>query len=76
MSKGRGTICWPQQFSRQQQRAAFQPRKFPMRAVNFVVVASGFATIFIGIALISALVTGAVHSQLPAKLPQISVVTN
>jgi hypothetical protein len=42
-----------------------------MRALNFILVSSGFAAIFFGIALLSALLTGAVHSQLssPKAMP-------
>jgi hypothetical protein len=43
-----------------------------MRVLNFFVVASVFATIFIAIATLSALATGAVHGQLSTR-PQAQV---
>ena len=45
-----------------------------MRALNLVLVSSGFAAIFFGIALVSALLTATVHSQLQtAKTLQLSI---
>ncbi len=35
-------------------------------AINFLLVSSGFAAIFFGIAVVSALLTATVHSQLYA----------
>ena len=44
-----------------------------MRVLNFSVVGSVFAVIFIAIATLSALATGVVHGQLSAR-PEIQVV--
>jgi hypothetical protein len=46
-------------------------------ALNFLLVSSGFAVIFLGIAAVSALVTATVHSQIYApKVTPIIVITN
>ena len=46
-----------------------------MRALNLLLITSGFAAIFFGIALVSALLTATVFSQLhSAKAPQLSIV--
>ena len=42
-------------------------RRDVMRAVNFVVVACVLSSIFIGLALASAVATAAVHAQLSSK---------
>jgi hypothetical protein len=45
-----------------------------MRALNVLLVSSGFAALFFGIALVSALLTATIHSQLhSAKTPQITI---
>ena len=53
--------------------AAFSLAEYVMRVLNFFVVASVFAVIFIAIATLSALATGVVHGQLSAR-PEIQVV--
>jgi hypothetical protein len=40
-----------------------------MRAVNFLITASVFSSIFIGLALMSAVVTGAVYSHVAVGAP-------
>ena len=47
--------------------AAFNLAQCVMRVLNFFVVASEFAVIFIAIATLSALATGVVHGQLSAR---------
>jgi hypothetical protein len=47
--------------------AAFNLAECVMRVLNFFVVASVFAVIFIAIATLSALATGVVHGQLSAR---------
>jgi hypothetical protein len=49
----------------------------PMRAaLNLVLVSSGFAVIFLGIAAVSALVTATVHSQFYSPKVTPIVITN
>lgn len=46
-----------------------------MRALNLLLVSSGFAAIFFAVALISALLTATVHNQLHAlKTPSVSII--
>lgn len=46
-----------------------------MRALNFLLVSSGFVAIFFGLALVSALLTASVTSQLHApRTPGLSIV--
>ena len=47
-----------------------------MRIVNFFVTASIFSSIFIGLALASAVITGAVHMQFAARSIPMSVIQN
>jgi hypothetical protein len=53
--------------------AAFNLAECVMRVLNFFVVASVFAVIFIAIATLSALATGVVHGQFSAR-PETQVV--
>jgi hypothetical protein len=46
---------------------AFGVRKIAMRALNFLVTASVFATLYIGLAVMSALATKVVHEQLASR---------
>jgi hypothetical protein len=39
-----------------------------MRAVNFLITASIFSSLFISLALVSAVLTGAAHSQVSGRL--------
>ena len=47
-----------------------------MRTVSFYVTASIFSSIFIGLALASAVVTGAVHKQFSARSIPMSIIQN
>jgi hypothetical protein len=47
-----------------------------MRALNFLVVASVLSSIFIGMALVSAVATGAVHAQFSSKSTSMRVFQN
>jgi hypothetical protein len=40
-----------------------------MRALNFIIAASGISTIFVGMVLISALVTSALHATFSPRTP-------
>jgi hypothetical protein len=44
--------------------------------MSFFLTASIFSSIFIGLALASAVITGAVHTQFLSKVPPMSVVQN
>jgi hypothetical protein len=48
-------------------RAGTAIRRAVMRTVNFFVTASVFSSVFIGLALVSAVVTGAVHAQFSSR---------
>jgi hypothetical protein len=47
-----------------------------MRTVNFFVTASVFSSIFIGLALASAVITGAVQAQFASRSAPMSVMQN
>jgi hypothetical protein len=47
-----------------------------MRALSFFAVASGFATIFLGMVLVSAVLTSAMHTQLQKLRPPHTAVLN
>ena len=44
-----------------------------MRAVNFLITASVFSTIFIGLALVSAVATSTLHGQFSSKAGQLGM---
>jgi hypothetical protein len=46
-----------------------QCEELSMRAINFIIAASGISTIFIGMVLVSALVTSALHSTFYPRTP-------
>jgi hypothetical protein len=47
-----------------------------MRTLSFLVVASVLSSLFIGMALVSVVLTDAVHAQLPFKSLPLSVLQN
>jgi hypothetical protein len=48
----------------------------PMRAMSFLITASIFSSLFIGIALASAVITGTVHAQFSPRCVVASIVQN